>query len=266
VRELLDVQVIIPSLPPHGLPARLLKGLRQVLLSADEFWDGMSVRYALLPHDSPSHCPNCHTPFTLQHMLDCKKGGLISTRHNETRDAWGDLCSLAFSQTTADPVVRPHTSQSTGLFGDLGVRGMFSPQKVCIFDIRVVDTDAASYLNTPVSEVLAHHETQKSTKYFDACKEQGFGFCPLVSSVDGALAPQAEAALTHLIFRLSAKWNDTTGATGSWVRARLSFATIRAVSNCIRGPRIKWRSAVSTAFHPSTVVDAVGARSTLYVS
>ena len=34
--------------------------------------------------------------FTLQHALDYRKGGLIIKRHNEVREALGDLASIAF--------------------------------------------------------------------------------------------------------------------------------------------------------------------------
>jgi hypothetical protein len=32
--------------------------------------------------------------FTLRHALECKKGGLVISRHNEMRDELSDLASL----------------------------------------------------------------------------------------------------------------------------------------------------------------------------
>ena len=45
-------------------------------------------------------------PFDLSHALSCRKGGLVTQRHNEVCDAFGDLAALAWSQVTCEPIVR----------------------------------------------------------------------------------------------------------------------------------------------------------------
>ena len=41
---------------------------------------------------------------------------------------------------------------------------------------------------------------------------------------------------------LAAKWESPYGVVMGWVRARLSFAILRATLLCVRGSRTKWRS------------------------
>ena len=73
------------------------------------------------------------------------------------------------------------------LIADLGVRGVWIPQGEALFDVRVVDTDAASYVNRSVSAVLASAEEEKKRKYLSAAELRHASFTPFVVSVDGAL-------------------------------------------------------------------------------
>ena len=65
-------------------------------LSEVEFRDALSVRYSKNLIASPTFCDGCQSPFTLRHALMCKKGGLLTLRHNDIRDAVGDLASLVW--------------------------------------------------------------------------------------------------------------------------------------------------------------------------
>ena len=60
-------------------------------LSAAEFHDSL----ALPCHRPlfPANCDGCGDVFNLTHALDCRKGGLVTQRHNEVRVAIGDLAS-----------------------------------------------------------------------------------------------------------------------------------------------------------------------------
>jgi hypothetical protein len=41
----------------------------------------------------PSHCDGCGQNFSVQHALECKKGGNVISRHNEIRDELADLAT-----------------------------------------------------------------------------------------------------------------------------------------------------------------------------
>ena len=66
-------------------------------LSAQEFRDGLALRYRKPLLCLPSNCDGCGASFTVTHALDCRVGGLVGRRHNEVRDAFGDLASLVWS-------------------------------------------------------------------------------------------------------------------------------------------------------------------------
>ena len=62
-------------------------------LSELEFRDALSVRYNKNLIASPTFCDGCQSQFSLRRAFACKKGGLLTLRHNETRDAVGELAS-----------------------------------------------------------------------------------------------------------------------------------------------------------------------------
>ena len=65
-------------------------------LSPTEFRDALALRYPCPFLKVPAECDGCGDKFTFQHALDCRKGRFVTQRHNEVRDALGDLASIAF--------------------------------------------------------------------------------------------------------------------------------------------------------------------------
>ena len=132
-----------------------------------EFRDALALRFNRIILKIPAFCDGCGVIFNLQHTLDCKKGGLVTLRHNEVRDAHnevrdalGDTASMAYKDVVREPIVR-EANDSLGmsaLIADLGVRGVWQPQTEALFDIRVVDTDAQSYTEHSVEAVLSSAE------------------------------------------------------------------------------------------------------------
>ena len=51
----------------------------------------------------------------------------------------------------------------------MGVRGVWIIQGEAFLDVRVADTDAASYINHPVSAVLASAEEEEKCKHLRIC-------------------------------------------------------------------------------------------------
>ena len=205
-------------------------------LSAQEFRDGPALRYNKPLLCMPPTCDGCGAPFTVTHALDCRVGGLVGRRHNEVRDAFGDLASLVWSQLCREPVVREsHNADDGGvLVADLCVRGVWQPQCNVLFDIRVVDIDAPAYSRCSA-------ESEKKRKYLLACHDRRADFTPLCVSVDGMLGSEAEFFLRRLGDHLTVKWERSFSVIMGWIRARLSFAILRAALLCVQGSRTKWR-------------------------
>ena len=56
----------------------------------------MGQIYGIKPTNLPSHCNVCGVSFSICHALECKKGGLITARHNKLHDGVNDLAGKAF--------------------------------------------------------------------------------------------------------------------------------------------------------------------------
>ena len=215
-------------------------------LSAAEFRDALAIRYSRPLLRMPANCDGCGAPFDLTHALDCKKGGLVTQRHNEVRDALGDIAGMAYREVIREPIVRD-ANDSAGipaLVADLGVRGVWQPQAEALFDVRVVDTDAQSYSQRAVTAVLSSAEREKKRKYAHAAEARHASFTPFVLSIDGLLAREAQFVVRRFADKLSTKWGKPYGKVMDWVRTRLSFATLRATSRCVRGCRVMWRRGI----------------------
>jgi len=277
----------------------------QTLLSALEFRDALCMRYGLEPPGLPSACDGCGAPFSKEHAVQCRKGGLVIQRHNEIRDELGALCAEAFSaskirneplidlspflpsagaspstaasdtQTPFDaaaattapsdiplpvnpdvltlsdtpppsPVSAPAAPTTaeprpppTAERGDLLVRGFFSRSTDTIFDIRVQDLDATSYVDKDPLKCLMASEQEKKQKYHNKCHESRRTFVPFVVSVDGMLGPEAINTLQRIAQRFSEKWQRPYSVTFGYVKSRLGLAVVRATNLCLRGTRLK---------------------------
>ena len=68
--------------------------------------DALSLRYHRPLLKTPANCDGCGEEFSFQHALDCKKGGLVTQRHNEVRDVLGDLADIVYKDVVRKPIVQ----------------------------------------------------------------------------------------------------------------------------------------------------------------
>ena len=66
------------------------------ILSALEFKDELKDRYGMKILNTPSHCDGCTSEFPTTHALSYKVGGLIHSRHDESRETLGCLACAGF--------------------------------------------------------------------------------------------------------------------------------------------------------------------------
>ena len=153
---------------------------------ATEFRDSLALRYHRPLLRLPALCDGCGSQFSTGHALECRKGGLVIQRH-EIRDALGDLASIAYKEVVRESVVRePNDHEKVpALVADLSVRGVWQPQATTFFDVRVVDSDANSYLHRDVGAVLSSIEHTKKQKFSQAAETINASFTPFVVTADG---------------------------------------------------------------------------------
>jgi hypothetical protein len=72
-------------------------------LSSDEFLNNLRLRFSLPPINLPSHCDGYGQRFSVNHILQCKKGGLVHIRHDDVLDEWAGLCRQALTRPMYPP-------------------------------------------------------------------------------------------------------------------------------------------------------------------
>lgn len=249
-----DVCATLPALPQRRL-RRIVKNEASTWLtvlplqqdgydlSATQFRDQLAIRYGHEPIGLPPECDGCGAPFSLQHSLDCKKGGLVKRGHDDLRDSDAQLADLAWGGVCAEPVLVPDNDKRgrPSLRADWMARGVWEGSRVAFFDNRIIDADAPSYLTAHLSwESLANRAaTEKKNKYSAAAEELRGSFTPLVCSTDGALHREYNSYLKRVANRLATKWKKPYSQLMGWVKTRTQFALIRAVDLRLRGTRRK---------------------------
>ena len=138
------------------------------------FRDALCLRYGWQPSRIPTNC-ECGTPFSVEHVLSCPKGGYPSIRHNEIRDLSANLMSEVCNNVSIEPHLQPITGEhlsgasantQDGARLDIAANGLWgSRYERTYFDVRVFNPHAASNRNTNPSTCYRKHEKAKKRSY-----------------------------------------------------------------------------------------------------
>ena len=108
-----------------------------------------------------------------------------------------------------------------------------------MFNIRIVNLNAGSYLRMTPEKALAKVEKENKDLYLQACLERRRTFTPMVYSADGILGAEALAAHKRLATLLSYKMKREYSELCGFVRAKMSLAIVRSNILLLCGPRDK---------------------------
>ncbi|KAL7461468.1 hypothetical protein ACHAXS_001898, partial [Conticribra weissflogii] len=239
-----------------ALPRRL----NGTQLSPQEFQDALRLRYGKRPLGLEDTCDGCCQPFSVEHAMSCKKGGLVTRRHEAVKQEWIAMAELAYGRSrvgdepkiffgrdtgltageTAANLTAPKTHNHPGdeARGDAFVDGFWVSGKTCIFDVRITDVHAVSYKKHPPARTLKNAEESKKKRYLRACKSQRRDFTPLVYSAEGMPGRETRAAEKRLASALSDKLERPYSEMVTWVRQRMCIATVRQATLLLRGSRV----------------------------
>ena len=193
-------------------------------LSTTQFRDQLAICYHHEPSRLPPMCDGCGVPFSLQHGLNCAKGGLVKHGHNNLRNNDTKFADLTWGGVSLEPVIASVNIRADQLFlqADWTVKGVWEGNRVAFFDNRIIHADASSYVKTNLSwEAVAN---AKKAKYCLAIEDLRGSFTPLLCSTDGVLHREYAAYFKQLACRLPGKWEKLFFVVMAWVHAKTLLA------------------------------------------
>ena len=204
--------------------------VNEIELGAQEWRDPLFLRYGLEPPYLPKYCDRCKAKFTICHALNCKRGGLVTARHNELRDGVADLAGKAFTPShvrdkplifagcsVKRPKAKPNRTsgstdresapspEATEQKGELLIRDLWQNGTNSVHDMRVVNTDIKTHAVKTPEKCLQQVERGKKQMYLEACLQKRRHFSLFVASVDGFIGVEATETLKRLASCLATK-------------------------------------------------------------
>ena len=114
-------------------------------LDKQTFWDTIFLRYGIPLPRLPIKCV-CNENFTIEHALNCMKGGFISMRHNNDRDFTANILAELHNDVAVEPMLIPLTGEKFRYKTankedharlDVSARGFWVKGNRAFFDIKV---------------------------------------------------------------------------------------------------------------------------------
>ena len=216
------------------------------VLNKRGFKDAIALRYALPIANIAKNCI-CGKENTYNHILICKKGGFVNSRHNRLRDTIASVLEKICNEVVVEPMLQPCTGESLrkgtcledGARLDIAARGLWSPMEMAFFDVRVLHPSAKSNAkHKTTAKMYGHHERSKERKYGDRCTQIEKGTLNgLVFSTTGGMGPQATMFLKRVATLLAAKTGQDKSLVMANLRRRLRFELLKTVLVAVRGHR-----------------------------
>ena len=105
------------------------------------------------------------------------------------------------------------------LRGDVAAHGFWRRGTTAVFDIRITDTDCASYRQRDPATILRSQEDAKKRRYGEACRQSHRHFTPLVYSIDRMKGREARAARKQLAAKAEAQAEAARNAEKAALKA-----------------------------------------------
>ncbi len=217
-------------------------------LNKQTFWDTLYLRYGIPLPRLPTTCV-CDAKFSIEHALNCKKGGFVTMRHNNIRDFTAYILSEVCNDVALEPLLTPlsgevfkkkSTATEDNARLDCSVRGFYIKGNKLYLDVKVFNPLAKVYSNQTLKASHNSNEKDKKRKYEDRILEVEHGsFTPLIFSCLGGMSVECTHFYNRLADKYGEKKNLSISKARTWLRTKLSFCLLRSTHMCIRGSRTR---------------------------
>ena len=233
-------------------------------LGDQEWRDALFLWHGLEPLDLSTHCDGCEARFTISNALDCKRGCLVTARHNELPDGVADLAGKAFtpahvrddpliysgramsrtkpkpagSKLTTPPDATTAAPEVTEQKGDLLIRDLWQQGTDSVHDMRVVNTDALTHRTKDPEKCLHEAERGEIIFIWRIVSSSVSTSPPLSPRRTNCQGWKGTATLKRLASRLATNWKHSYSKTCGYVNSRITITLVRVTHRCIRGSRV----------------------------
>ena len=210
------------------------------------FGDAICLCYGWKLPNTPTKC-NCGSPYSTDHAMICPMGGFPTIGHNElhiTASLLSEICHNVATEPRLQPLSGESMTYQTVITTDdahldIHARGFWSAIQDAYFDIRVFHPNAPSNNSGTIPTTYRKHGNIKKRAYGQHVRNIEHGvFTPLVLSTTGGMGHEATTFYKRLADMLTSKGQKSYSIIISWLRCKLSFASIRASIMCISGTRL----------------------------
>ena len=218
-------------------------------LNKQEFRDAVCLRYSWRIPNTPAYCA-CGSKNSVDHTLNCKRGGYVNMRHNNIRDFEATLLNEVCKDVKIEPMLLPvgntetrSSNQAERARLDVSAVGIWSPMERTFLDVRVMHVNSPSYMDKTPEQIYLQHEREKKRTYNHRILEIEKGtFTPLVFSTTGGMGPESTIYHKRIAELVSegAKHSQIRDAM-NFIRTRIRFALLKSNLIAVRGVRGKSR-------------------------
>ena len=215
-------------------------------LDKQSFRDAIFTRYGIPLSKLPSHCV-CGNTYSVEHALNCKKGGFVSSRHNEVQRITADFLKEICIDVEVEPLLQEVTGErfkaKTAKIEkdarlDIAARGFWMRGQKVFCDVRVFNPLTKCHRSKPLAKIHEINENEKKVKYGARVLEIEHGsFTPLVFSCFGGMSRECSYFYKRLSEKLAEKRNISISEATCFIRTKINFSLVKSLVLCIRGSR-----------------------------
>ena len=179
--------------------------------------------------------------------MNCKKGGLVSIRHNDIRDLTAKILREVCNDVEVEAKLIPLTGEQLQYWSaitgdearlDIRARSFWVRGQEAFLDIRVFDPNAKRYPIATLPWCHEINEKEKKHNYNNRILQIEHGtFTPLVFSIYGSMGRECTKFYSKLEELLSNKRKESKWLAVNWLRTKVCFGLFKSCLLYLRGSR-----------------------------